>query len=164
MHKFLLKTKPLYFFITTSVIGYIISHLITRFFYYLTERFIADDNTYTNLDSLTIGKTIVLTTISPFIETILFQYVPIFVIWVAIERRFSFKNHYLAIFFSAFLFGLAHYVYSFYYFIASFIIGVYFGYIAIVSQVLREQKINMIFSVFIVHSFINLMAIIVYYL
>ncbi len=158
IHKFLLKTTPFYFLVTISLIGILLSFSMAFIESYFVNDITVESSM--NLQDLTVGAIVDAVLISPFIETFIFQYMLIFGISSILEKRFSFKSYPLAILISALLFGAIH-CDSFSYVISAFIMGIYFGYIAVVSEVLRKQKISVLVSVFFVHALVNLISILI---
>lgn len=99
--------------------------------------------------------------ISPFLETWFFQWVLLILPLKSLGA--TPKNILIAVLLSSLLFGFAH-SYNHYYVIAMIITGGYFGYIAILSVFLREEKINIFYSVFIAHALSNFIGILPYML
>tara|TARA_B110000285_G_C15008589_1_gene555212 strand:+ start:372 stop:866 length:495 start_codon:yes stop_codon:yes gene_type:complete len=155
---FLIKTNRPFFLILIVVFGILLNVSISLLVYYFLETSFGEENE-TALFSSKILEYILVVFIAPLTETAIFQYLLI----VFILKNFSYKNKQIQITFlmiiSSLLFALIH-LYSFYYFIMAFIMGVYFGYITLLSEFFREKKINVFISVFLTHSMINLVAMI----
>lgn len=163
MHKILTKVSPVYFIVITSFIGIFFNVVISLIANYYIGSIVSHDNELNTKENLSIGGLFFSITITPLIETFLFQYLPIFVICKRIIERNNVKSYVLAIVFSAFLFGVAHMFFSLAYGILAIIMGLYFGYIAVVSQILRKEKINIFISVYTVHALINASVLILVY-
>lgn len=86
--------------------------------------------------------------LGPFLETFIFQHVPF-----SIFRRI-FKNHKsktILILFSGIIFGISH-IYSLYYIIKTFILGMLFMY----AYIIRYKNKDAFISVFLIHALFNL--------
>ena len=155
---FLIKTNRPLFLICIVVFGIFLNVSLSLFAYYFLET----DFWKENETSFFLSKAmeyILVVFIAPLIETAIFQYLLI----VLILKHFSYRNKQIQIILlliiSSLFFALMH-LYSIYYFIIAFIMGLYFGYITLLSEFFRERKINIFISVFLTHSMINFVAMI----
>jgi hypothetical protein len=95
--------------------------------------------------------------LAPLIETAIFQYLFIVMLLKRFIKKVTLNYMLLLIMISSLLFAMIH-IYSFFYFLIAFIMGLYLGYITLLSEFFREKKINVFISVFLTHSMINLVA------
>lgn len=100
--------------------------------------------------------------LGPLIETAIFQYFAIILILkltlqTNLINKVQRKHIIILIGLSSFLFALTH-NYNFWYTFFAFIMGVYFGWVAVLSEILRLKKINVFLSVGLLHILINLIA------
>lgn len=155
---FLIQTNRPLFLLLIVVFGILLNISLSLLGYYFFETNFGQENE-TSIFSSKILEYILVVFIAPLIETSIFQYLLI----VFILKHFSYRTKQIQIIFlliiSSLLFAFTH-LYSFYYFIVAFIMGIYFGYIALLSEFFRQKKINVFISVSLTHSMINLVAII----
>ncbi len=159
----LVKSNRLLFLFIIIILGVILNFLLSFIYYDLLGINLGQEN-----DSLlSIPKNmqfILAIFIAPLIETAFFQYFPIvltlrILLNLNIISSYSKKYFYVAVIISSLLFALIH-TFSIVYFFVTFIMGLYFGYITIISEFVREKRINVFISVGLVHALLNLMAII----
>lgn len=163
LNSFLVKSNRLLFLFIISLLGVILNFILSFIYYDLLGIDLGQEND--TLLSIPKNMQFILTIfIAPLIETAFFQYLPLVLtlktlLKLNIVSSYSKKHYYIAIVISSFLFALIH-IFSIVYFFVAFIMGLYFGYITIISEFVRGKKINVFISVGLVHTILNLMTII----
>lgn len=161
VNSYLVKSNRLSFLLSIAFLGIVLSVSLSFIYYDLLGIDLAQQN-----DSLRsipkIMQFILSVFIAPLVETAFFQYLPIVLtLKILLELNmissYSKKHFYFTIIISSFLFALIH-TFSLVYFFVAFIMGLYFGYITIISEFVRKKRINAFISVGLVHSILNLMA------
>lgn len=158
LNNFLIKINRFSFILLTSLFGVFLNLLLAYIFIDLLKFNLADNP----IDALPQNlKFVNVIFIGPLIETAIFQYALIvFVLKIIIKTPSNF--HYIFFTsFSALLFALTH-TYGILYFSISLIFGLYYGYVTILSEFLREKKVNVFISVGGAHAIINLVTFLTY--
>lgn len=163
LNSYLVKSNRLLFLLISTFLGVVINFFLSFIYYDLLGIDLGQEN-YSLLSIPKNMQFILAIVIAPLIETAFFQYFPIVLtlrtlLNLNIISSYSKKHFYVAVIISSFLFALIH-IFSIVYFFVAFIMGLYFGYITIISEFIREKRINVFISVGLVHTFLNLMAII----
>lgn len=156
LHEFLLHTNKIKFLITTPLFGVLLNFLMAGVFLILFETTEGENNTSYLQENLSLGSLFFGVVIGPFIETLIFQYFFIIFLGKSFSEKLNDKILMLLIVVSALFFGAIHLSFGILYAISAFIMGIYLGYITILSVFLREYKINIFLSVYAVHAIINL--------
>ncbi len=156
---FLIRLNRPLFILITVVFGVCLNIILSFFGYYFLGINFEEEVEINFLFSKNL-EYILIVFIAPFFETFFFQYLLIVVFlrcfFVKIKR-----NHItFSLVVSSLLFGSIH-IYNFYYFIIATIMGFYFGYITLLSEFFREKRISVFISVFLCHSIINLISLII---
>lgn len=163
LNSYLTKSNRLLFLLILIILGVILNFLLSLIYYDLLGIDLGNKND--SLHSIPKSIRFILTIfIAPLVETAFFQYFSIVLalktlLNLNVISSFSKKLFYTSIIISSLLFASIH-IYSITYFFVAFIMGLYFGYITILSEFIREKKINVFISVGLVHTSLNLMAII----
>lgn len=163
LNSFLVRTNRFSFLLIISSFGVILNILLSFIYFDLLGIDLGKENDML----LSIPKHfqfILAVFIAPLIETAFFQYLPIVLtlktlLELNIISTCSKKHYFIVIVISSFLFALIH-TFSIVYFLIAFIMGLYFGYITIISEFVRKKKVNVFISVGLVHTIINSMAVI----
>lgn len=145
-------------FILTCLLFLIITFLVSEFsetlVNYIAKRNIAEDNDIVN-QSLTV-QIILGIILSPIIETIFFQQLPIHFTRKAIE---GFPENYIfPVLFSALFFSFFH-LFSIYYMLDGFIMGVCFAFSYLWTFDKYNSKLKAFIVVWLSHAFLNTIAI-----
>jgi hypothetical protein len=153
-NKFLIKTNRFAFILLTSLFGVLLNLILSYIFLDLLKFNLATNPVDTLPQNL---KFVNVVFMGPLIETAIFQYFLIVFILKIIIKTPS-KIHYIFFTsFSALLFALTH-TYGILYFSISLIFGLYYGYVTILSEFIREKKVNVFISVGGGHALINLVT------
>ena len=150
----MIKTNRFSFIIFTSLFGVFLNFLLSYVFIDLLH-FELGNNPVDELPKNLRFVNVVI--IAPFIETAIFQYFLIVFVLKILIKNPSNIHYVLLTTFSALLFALTH-TYSILYFFITLIFGLYYGYITILSEFLREKKVNVFISVGGAHALINLVT------
>lgn len=159
---FLSQINRLTFIFIAIIFGVLLNFVLS---YAITELLSIDlGNQNDTIDFPENMKLIFEVVIAPFFETAFFQYffivlIPTLLFKLNLISKITKKHYTVFILLSAFLFALTH-IFSLLYFLFAFLMGVYFGYITVISEFSRKKKVNVFISVGITHSAINLLAII----
>ncbi len=151
LHEFLWKASTPRFIGLMVFIGYAFNFASINFIYFFTK--VNPVSSWGNVsDNIGAFSFISSTIISPYIETLVFQ---AFVIEILCKKVYNNKTKMLL---SAACFGLLHLVYSPFYSISAFVVGIIFAY----SYILYKKKEqNPILVVTIIHGSINAISLIV---
>lgn len=128
--------------------------------YFFDENFADKNSTSYTVQQVSFVSLFTGILLNPFLETWFFQYFFI----VLLGKKQPINTVLYLLFLSSFIFASLHIVMSLAYGIAAFFMGLYFGYIAILSSFLRAQKIPTLISAFAVHATINASVLIPRYL
>lgn len=152
IHSIFINISDFRFITLTSFLGILLSFILNIFFIGFFNETFSDKNLDNYLiESITFWSLISGIFISPFIETFLFQYLFI----VVLGKRLDGKHLFYLIVLSSLIFASLHIFMSFYYGVSAFLMGLYFGYIAVLSDFYRTKKISTLLTVYIVHASIN---------
>lgn len=152
INSFLINTSKKKFLVTTIILGLFLSILLNFvFIYFFNETFEDKNDASYTIEKISLGSLFTGILLNPFLETLFFQYFLI----VVLGKKETKNGLIFLLFLSAFIFAGLHTIMSLAYGIAAFFMGLYLGYIAILSSFLRPQKIPTLLSVFIVHASIN---------
>jgi|TARA_B110000114_G_C15069561_1_gene389016 hypothetical protein len=163
LNSYLVKSNRLLFLLIITFLGVVLNFWLSFIYYDLLGTDLGQEND--SLLSIPKNMQFILTIfIAPLIETAFFQYFPIVLtlktlLEVKIISSYSKKHYYITIIISSFLFALIH-TFSIVYFFIAFVMGLYLGYITIISEFVREKRVNVFISVGLIHTIFNLMAII----
>jgi hypothetical protein len=153
---FLINTNRYLFLLIIICFGVVLNIGMSLFVYHFFEVNLGGENETSFFSSLT-SEYIMVVFLAPLIETAIFQYLFIVMLLKRFIKKVTLNYMLLLIMISSLLFAMIH-IYSFFYFLIAFIMGLYLGYITLLSEFFREKKINVFISVFLTHSMINLVA------
>lgn len=163
LNSYLVKSNRLLFLLIITFLGVVLNFWLSFIYYDLLGINLGQEND--SILSIPKNMQFILTIfIAPLIETVFFQYFPIVLtlktlLKVKIISSYSKKHYYFAIIISSFLFALIH-TFNIVYFFVAFFMGLYLGYITVISEFVREKRVNVFISVGLIHTILNLMAII----
>lgn len=161
LNTYLINVSKKKFYIVTITLGIFLSFILNFVFvYFFNETFVDKNSTSYTIQKISFLSLFTGILLNPFLETWFFQY---FII-VILGKKQPINTVLYLLFLSSFIFAGLHAVMSLAYGIAAFFMGLYFGYIAILSSFLRPQKIPTLISVFAVHATINASVLIPRYL
>lgn len=161
INSYLVNSNRLSFLLGITFLGIVLSVFLSFIYYDLLGIDLAQQND--QLRSIPkIMQFILSIFIAPLVETAFFQYLPIvltlkILLELNLISSYSKKHFYYTLIISSLLFALIH-TFSLVYFFVAFILGLYFGYITIISEFVREKRINAFISVGLVHAVLNLIA------
>lgn len=153
---YLLNCNRFTFLGIAIALGVLLNIILSLTLNYLFGASLGDENESANFLTST-GTYILIIFLAPLIETGIFQYL---LIVLPLKYILPFKklNIYLLTLSSSFLFALIH-TYSIHYFVIAFLMGIYLGGLTIISEFLRNKKVTIFVSVFLTHSIVNFIAV-----
>ena len=156
LNTLLIDSNSIVFVLIISFFGVLLNYLISYISHDLLQNY--SQLIENPIDKISQDiKFVLVVVVGPFFETAIFQYLLIVFILKYLIKNPTNKHFIGLVIFSAFLFALTH-NFSTYYILFSFIFGIYFGYLTIMSEFLRKKKVNVFISVGLTHSIINLIT------